>query len=148
MLILSAIFFFLYQLNFFAKGIVDSVVEAEYLFKRIWDNNNSQAREKLNVSWRKSGKFKISYLNGNVLFQLWITFVLTISLRIFAEMIYQSSKFLKNFCECLLWVVLLPTTTRRRRPVHQNKQQNDTKRSSSFRMDYIFQQKISKKSLR
>ena len=34
MLILSAIFFFLYQLNFFAKGIVDSVVEAEHLFKK------------------------------------------------------------------------------------------------------------------
>ena len=59
MLILSAIFFFLYQLNFFAKGIVDSVVEAEHLFKKIWDNNNSQAREKLIVSWRKSGNFKI-----------------------------------------------------------------------------------------
>ena len=59
-------FFYCISWIFFAKGIVDSVVEAEHLFKKIWDNNNSQAREKLNISWRKSGKFKISYLNDNV----------------------------------------------------------------------------------
>ena len=43
-------FFFLYQLNFFAKGIVDSVVEAEHLFETTTthkpEKNLSSADEK------------------------------------------------------------------------------------------------------
>ena len=55
--------FFLVSAEFFCKG---NSWLSSWGWAFIWDNNNSQAREKLIVSWRKSGNFKISYLNGNV----------------------------------------------------------------------------------
>ena len=56
--------FFLLSAEFFCKG---NSWLSSWGWAFIWDNNNSQAREKLIVSWRKSGNFKISYVNGNVI---------------------------------------------------------------------------------
>ena len=48
--------FFLVSAEFFCKG---NSWLSSWGWAFIWDNNNSQAREKLIVSWRKSGNFKI-----------------------------------------------------------------------------------------
>ena len=56
--------FFLVSAEFFCKG---NSWLSSWGWAFIWDNNNSQAREKLIVSWRKSGNFKISYVNSNVI---------------------------------------------------------------------------------
>ena len=82
------------------------------------------------------------------LFQFWITFVLTISLKDFAGRCKTRFNSWKKNYHLLLMIFLQALLIKPRRPVNQNKQILVKKISPIWHWFYIFQQNLSKKLLR
>ena len=82
------------------------------------------------------------------LFQFWITFVLTISLKDFAGRCKTRFNSWKKNYHLLLMIFLQALLMKPRRPVNQNKQILVKKISPIWHWFYIFQQNLSKKLLR